>query len=74
MLNPKMKGKMEIPENTYEEQILFHNDQRITISGSKALSYAIQGTIIIGLLYLLSNINSSEAPLYLDFSHCIKGV
>ena len=70
MLNPKMKGKMEIPENTYEEQILFHNDQRITISGSEALSYAIQGTSIIGLLYLASNINSSEPPLYLCSSDC----
>ena len=73
MLNPKKERKVEIQENTYKEKILFHSDQRITISGSKALSYAIQGTIVIGLLYLLSNINSSEAPLYLDFSHCIKG-
>ena len=73
MLNPKKERKVEIQENTYKEKILFHNDQRTTISGSKALSYAIQGTIVIGLLYLLSNINSSEALLYLDFSHCIKG-
>ena len=74
MLNPKKERKMEIQENTYKEKILFHNDQRITISGSKALGYAVQGTIIIGLLYLVSNINSSELPLYLDFSHCINGI
>ena len=52
MLNPKMKRKMEIPENTYKEQILFHNDQRITISGSEALSYPIQGTRVFGPLNL----------------------
>ena len=56
-----------------KEKILFHNDQRITMSGSKALNYAIQGNIIISLLYLVSNINSSEHPLSLDFSDCIEG-
>ena len=74
MLNPKKERKMEIQENTYKEQILFHNDQRITISGSEALNYAIQGNIIIGLLYLISNINFSEHPLNLDFSDCIEEV
>ena len=44
------------------------------ISGSEAFRYAIQGNIIIGLLYLVSNINSSEPPLYLDFLHCINGI
>ena len=48
----KKERKMEIPENTYKEQILFHNDQRITISGSEALSYPIQGTRVFGPLNL----------------------
>ena len=52
MLNPKKERKMEIQENTYKEKILFHNDQRITISGFEALSYAIQGTRVFGLLNL----------------------
>ena len=49
MLNPKKERKMEIPENTYKEQILFHYDQRTT-SDSNSLSYTIQSTNIIGLL------------------------
>ena len=44
MLNPKKERKMEIQENTYKEKILFHNDQRITISDSEALSHAIKVT------------------------------
>ena len=71
MLNPKKERKMEIQENTYKEKILFHKE---SVSGSKALGYAVQGTIITGLLYLVSNINSSEPPLYLDFLHCINGI
>ena len=50
MLNPKKERKVEIQENTYKEKILFHNDQRITISGSEALSYPIQGTRVFGPL------------------------
>lgn len=53
---------MELEENTYKEKILFHNDQRINNFCLKALGYAVQGTIIISLLYLVSNINSSGAP------------
>ena len=46
-----MKRQMQIPGNK-QEKILFHNDQKITASGSKALSYAIQGTRVFGLLNL----------------------
>ena len=51
MVSPKMKRKMEIPGNK-QEKILFHNDQKITASGSEAFRYAIQGPRVIGLLNL----------------------
>ena len=60
---------MEIPRNKGKEQILFHNDQR-RISGFDTLSYAVQSTSIIGLLYLASNTISLDPLLYLSFSDC----
>ena len=60
---------MEIPGNKGQEQNLFHNDQR-TISRFHTLSYAIQSTSIIGLLYLASNTISLDPLSYLGFSDC----
>ena len=69
MLNSKKERKMEIPGNKCKEQILFHNEQR-TISGFDTLSYVIQSTSTIGLLYLASNTISLDPLLYLGFSDC----
>jgi len=60
---------MEIPGNKCKEQILFHNEQR-TMSGFDTLSYVIQSTSTIGLLYLASNTISLDPLLYLGFSDC----